>query len=116
MNYSITKNGWDNNKLLTRKADKNGVSSATASLLGRIKINWSEILWEHAEEFFGEEDVCGVCGDIWEKPCWCDRHEGLGAIPKCDYIARQILTLLQKKKYEEADLYFRNACILIKSK
>lgn len=51
---------------------------------------WQEILWEHAEEFFGV---------IYERD-----------------FSKEILFLLQEKKYEEADLYFRENCILIQQK
>ena len=51
---------------------------------------WQEILWEYPDEFFGE----------WESPK--DNHE------------YRILDLLQHKDYSQADLYFREHCILIK--
>lgn len=75
---------------------------------------WGEILWEYAEEFFGGATTKMQCPfpqfskealDFWKK----------------DYDDRQVipqelilLFLLQQKKYDEADLYFRENCILIK--
>lgn len=50
---------------------------------------WQEILWEYPEEFFWDE----YWTDLWETD--------------------EILKLLQQKKYKEADLYFREHCILI---
>jgi len=49
---------------------------------------WQEILWENTDKFF--------------KDCGWSLHNTLA-----------ILRFLQEKKYEEADLYFRNHCILI---
>lgn len=51
---------------------------------------WQEILWEYPQEFFGS-----------------DTKERLT-------ICTWVMYLLQQKKYEEADLYFREHCILIK--
>ena len=51
--------------------------------------SWQEILWEHVEEFFGKQS-----------------EENFSA---CAYV----LCLLQQKKYQEADKYFREHCILI---
>lgn len=48
---------------------------------------WGEILWEHAEKFFGDENP-------YEQ-------------------TQEILFLIQQKKYDKADLYFRQNCILI---
>ena len=63
---------------------------------------WQEILWENAEEFFGKKYI--YCGGY----SWAAFEE----YPK------DILTisshLLQQRKYKEADLYFREHCILIK--
>ena len=53
---------------------------------------WQEILWEYNEIFFNNE--------------YLQKSTTL--------ITQTILTLLQQKKYEEADLYFREHCILIK--
>jgi len=60
---------------------------------------WQEILWEHAEEFFGshEENVDGTTRSYNSMNYAC-----------------MIVKLLQQKEYEEADLYFRKHCILIK--
>ena len=65
--------------------------------------SWREILWEYPEQFFGEKGV---------------RSEtGLAQIPEKYYeiYPQYILNLLQQKKYNEADLYFRKHCILIKN-
>jgi len=57
---------------------------------------WQEILWENAEKFFG-------------------RNNGYYRLEdKHNEVAEDILYLLQQKKYEEADEYFRKNCILIK--
>lgn len=64
---------------------------------------WQEILWEHAGEFFGKE-IKNFVNDSYEWGMW----EG------CAYHSFQILALLQQKKYNEADEYFRKNCILIK--
>jgi len=55
---------------------------------------WQEILWEHAEEFFGNKMV-SYSEDANEM------------------YPRETLHLLQQQKYDEADLYFREHCILI---
>lgn len=97
------------------KATKDHISFETAKLLKDCGIKnkyvmrdnypaftWQEILWEHAEKFFGSETIhingmdTGF-GDYLEKP-------------------REILKLLQKKKYDKADEYFRKHCILINNK
>ena len=57
---------------------------------------WQEILWEYAKEFFGSKMV-GYGEDANEKR------------------PREILQLLQQQKYNEADFYFRQYCILIKN-
>ena len=49
---------------------------------------WQEILWENAEEFFRKEHIF--------------------------FRTIIILDLLQQKKYDEADKYFRDNCKLIK--
>ena len=61
---------------------------------------WVEILWEYAEKFFGSEIISNAYPTINDKK-------------KYYYITKYILNLLQQKKYEEADLYFRENCILI---
>ena len=71
-----------------------------------IRINlpafsWQEILWEHAEEFFPEYK------DGQDNNFAYSRSARFTILPR-------ILELLQEKKYEEADLYFREKCILIK--
>jgi hypothetical protein len=63
---------------------------------------WQEILWENAEKFFGKENHYNVTiNNLIDKNGF-------------DYIATQILILLQQKKYDEADKYFRENCKLIK--
>ena len=59
---------------------------------------WGEILWEYAELFFGDTL----------------HHDGLIRLYKYEIYTKEILTLLQQKKYEEADLYFREHTILKK--
>lgn len=61
---------------------------------------WQEILWEHAEEFFGENTPVEIDGF---------KTNYSSSYPYCC----EILNLLQQKKYEEADLYFRKNCKLI---
>ena len=51
---------------------------------------WQDILWEHAEEFF----------------------EARGY--ELETILLYILSLLRQGKHEEADIYFREHCVLIK--
>lgn len=60
---------------------------------------WQEILWEYPQEFFGKcsEAVIPSAG-------YCD-EAGCPAY---------LLALLQQKKYDQADKYFRDNCILIK--
>ena len=58
---------------------------------------WQEILWEHAEEFFGEDYV--YCGGY--------------SLPAFKEFPKDIILLLQQKKYKEADEYFRKNCIFI---
>lgn len=58
---------------------------------------WQEILWEHSKKFFG--DIMVSYGE--------DSFE---------MYSREILSLLQQQKYDEADLYFRKNCILINKK
>ena len=57
---------------------------------------WQEILWEHAEEFWEDETKTE------------DHRRGM------DYATTKIKRFLQKKEYDNADLYFRKHCILIK--
>lgn len=56
---------------------------------------WQEILWEHAGKFFGDKGVYG-------------KKEKAN-----EFYPKRILDILQQQKYDEADLYFRNKCILI---
>jgi hypothetical protein len=72
------------------------------SIEGIYAYTWQEILWENAEEFFGKENHYNVTiNNLIDKNGF-------------DYIATQILILLQQKKYDEADKYFRENCKLIK--
>jgi len=61
--------------------------------------SWQEILWEYPKSFFGGKNHYQVT--INSSP-----ESGF------DYIATEILILLQQQKYDEADLYFRKNCIL----
>lgn len=61
---------------------------------------WQEILWEHTDKFFGDKNHYHVT---------VNNLEQLGY----DYIATQILIDLMHKRYDKADLYFRQNCILI---
>lgn len=63
---------------------------------------WQEILWEYPVLFFGEKGVRSATG--------------LTQIPVKYYeiYPNQILHLLQQKKYDEADKYFQDHCILTK--
>jgi len=71
---------------------------------------WQEILWEHAVEFFGKIRHCaeGLVVRTYSNTDECV------AFTTTEYIERNLLFLLQKQKYEEADEYFRKNCILIK--
>lgn len=63
--------------------------------IGYPAYTWQEILWEYPQEFFGEvfsENIEYLVKDI------------IG----------NIIYLLLQKKYDEADKYFRDNCILIK--
>lgn len=65
---------------------------------------WQEILWGHAEKFFGNTFIFeskDINGDNVNNFAW-------------SYHSENILSLLQQLKYEEADEYFRESCILIK--
>lgn len=81
---------------------------------------WQEILWEHAEEFFGDKEMdtdLYYCSRVWQ--AW-----NYGTMTKNDFEenlepafvlhTNQIIKILQQKKYDEADLYFRENCVLIK--
>ena len=57
---------------------------------------WQEILWEYSEKFFGED---------------YDSMADWGTFDKTRH-AEYILSLLQQKKYQEADDYFVEHCIL----
>jgi len=72
---------------------------------------WQEILWEYPKEFFGEEEM--TSSELSENIV---PHEdcNLCSIKRNIYYTTIILGLLQQKKYEEADNYFRKHCILIK--
>ena len=63
---------------------------------------WQEILWEYPEKFFGENFV--------NPPNWWG--EGVQNM-QYKFATIYIFNLLQDKKYNEADLYFRENCILI---
>jgi hypothetical protein len=62
---------------------------------------WNEILWENAEKFFGKRDIME------------ERNKKIGqpalffSGPEYKYHPIIILELLQQKKYQEADEYFR---------
>lgn len=60
---------------------------------------WGEILWEHAERFFDGY--------------WRATYRAGGYFDDAGLTAG-LLNLLQEKKYEAADEYFRNNTILIK--
>lgn len=57
---------------------------------------WQEILWEYSEEFFGAE------------------RNGYDKLMR-DVHCEKIIWYLRNKIYDEADLYFRENCILIKN-
>ena len=61
-----------------------------------------EILREYAEEFFGIEQK------YWDDQDYFDNLFNIQSKTK------KILELLQQKKYQEADLFFRKHCVLIK--
>ena len=86
---------------------------------------WQEILWEHPKEFFGEEcEVCNGKGYTYRQivndrnqTCtvgkyWSQCNNCWGITKSC--IVNQINVLLKQNKYIQADLYFREHCILIK--
>lgn len=85
------------------KATKDHISLETLNLLKECGVNedtpftWQEILWEYAENFFGSNLI------HYNNITWIQR-------------TRDILSLLQQKKYDEADEYFREHCILINNK
>jgi len=81
---------------------------------------WQEILWEYPKEFFGDKLI--------NNEYWKDKYDVFDSV---DYYSdghnellyteiaykrhsRIILDLLQQEKYNEADEYFRENCILIK--
>lgn len=68
---------------------------------------WQEILWEHAELFFGRKTIST---DLF--------FENLNRYSQRSYErhGEVILHLLQQKKYDKADEYFREHCILINNK
>jgi hypothetical protein len=78
---------------------------------------WNEILWEYPKEFFGKK---------WDFVTLFDLATEKEYVPsgwKCNSLVREqyyithtkyILHLLQQKKYNEADKYFRENCVLIK--
>jgi hypothetical protein len=75
---------------------------------------WQEILWEHADEFFGKmvcNDRCMTFDETISLP------EGLVTkwTVRDDHEMR-ILKWLQQKQYDIADKYFRSNCILITKK
>jgi hypothetical protein len=80
---------------------------------------WQEILWEYPKEFFGDKLI--------NNKYWEDKYDVFDGV---DYYydggnelsyteiaykrhSRIIVNLLQQKKYDEADEYFRSHCILI---
>lgn len=105
---------------------------------------WQEILWEFPAEFFGvttEEEMekwenkyidCLSTGESFRNPYRCEEKDASKdyhycICPECQYnsinfdrqyhiCTKHILKLLQQKKYDEADLYFRKKCILVNSK
>ena len=61
---------------------------------------WWEILWKYPKQFFGGELISkGSLGDS-----------------NCRVYTGDILYLLQKNQFNEADMYFRIYCILINNK
>ncbi len=68
---------------------------------------WQEILWENPKEFFGDEEKV-----VWVETCTFANH--LVSEKYTPGKSAYILDLLQEKKYNEADQYFRENCILIK--
>ena len=69
---------------------------------------WGEILWENAEKFFSKESTMKERNKKIGQPALF--FDG----PKYKYYTIILLELLQQKKYEEADLYFREHTILKK--
>jgi hypothetical protein len=65
---------------------------------------WQEILWEYPKEFF--EETC-----IIKHPHIVDRF----CYWNIERVTEEILKNLRLKKYDEADLFFRENCILIKN-
>lgn len=77
---------------------------------------WQEILWEYPKEFFG---IYTSCFEYDKEPIYqYIDHNYYEPIFDFDSIIHpiQIMQLLQQKKYDEADLYFREHCILINKK
>lgn len=68
---------------------------------------WQEILWENADIFFNEDTMME------------ERNKKIGQSalffdgPEYKYHSIIILELLQQKKYDEADEYFKEHCVLI---
>lgn len=66
------------------------------AIYGLPAYTWSEILWEHAEKFFGLSE-------------WSKEYNTPSFFEK----SRELLFLLIEKKYDEADEYFRENCVFI---
>ena len=70
---------------------------------------WQEILWEYPDKFFGEEEMTSSelsRNIVPHEDCnLCSMNRNL-------YYPNIILNLLQQKKYQEADDYFVEHCIL----
>jgi hypothetical protein len=69
---------------------------------GSPAYTWQEILWGYPKEFFGDKFLgeANMNGTTFNQFTW-------------SFYPETILSLLQQKNYKEADLYFRENCILI---
>lgn len=82
---------------------------------------WMDILWEHAEEFFGYGKIdtellyCHRTWTAWQYGTMTELDFESEIVPAYEFYTTNIKNFLQQKKYEEADLYFREHCILIKN-
>lgn len=72
---------------------------------------WQEILWEYAEEFFGEDEVLFENVQDFKTKISMKRFLSANKLAMIE-----IGYLLQQKKYDEADEYFRKFCVLINNK
>ena len=105
------------------QANKTHISLETAKLLEDCGVesakHWHETKYEGYKIEYGKvpednnnEEFTDYPAFTWQEILWENADKFFGVIYERDF-SKEILFLLQQKKYEEADKYLRDHCILI---